>query len=82
MSADSVIIAPAALRKQARIAPKFGYQESMNIVTGLQFERILSESGPYGGQILRPHDGDIPRSIGFILAVEPKASHITRLSTA
>jgi heterodisulfide reductase subunit A-like polyferredoxin len=71
VSADSVIAAPSAVRKPARIASKFGFQESMNVVTDLQFERILAESGPYGGQILRPHDGDIPASIAFILAIEP-----------
>lgn len=71
VSADSVVVAPAALRKPARIASKFGYQQSMNAVTDLQFERILSENGPYGGMILRPHDGDIPAGVGFVLAVEP-----------
>lgn len=69
--ADSVIVAPGVVRKPARIASKFGYQDSMNVVTGLQFERMLSEDGPYSGQILRPYDGDIPGSVGFVLAIEP-----------
>jgi heterodisulfide reductase subunit A-like polyferredoxin len=71
VTADTVIVAPGAIRKPARIASKFGYQESMNVVTGLQFERMLSEDGPYSGQILRPYDGDIPGSVGFVLAIEP-----------
>jgi heterodisulfide reductase subunit A-like polyferredoxin len=71
ITADSVIATPSAVRKPARIASKFGFQQSMNIVTDLQFERILAESGPYGGRILRPHDGDIPASIGFVLTTEP-----------
>lgn len=71
VSADSIIAAPGAVRKPARIASKFGFQQSMNIVTDLQFERILAENGPYQGQIIRPHDGDIPKSIGFILTIEP-----------
>jgi len=37
-----------------------------NVVTQIEFERMLSESGPYGGIILRPFDGDIPREIAFI----------------
>jgi heterodisulfide reductase subunit A len=32
----------------------------------MEFERILSESGPYGGIIMRPYDGDIPKKIAFI----------------
>ncbi len=71
ITADSVIAAPSAVRKPARIPSKFGFQQSMNVITDLQFERILAENGPYGGQILRPHDGDIPASIGFILTIEP-----------
>ncbi|KAF5435478.1 Heterodisulfide reductase, subunit A (polyferredoxin), partial [Candidatus Methanophagaceae archaeon] len=37
-----------------------------NVVTQIEFERMLSESGPYGGIIMRPFDGDIPRGIAFI----------------
>ncbi|RZN41632.1 MAG: FAD-binding protein [Methanophagales archaeon ANME-1-THS] len=37
-----------------------------NVLTQMEFERLLSESGPYGGLILRPYDGDIPRKIAFI----------------
>jgi heterodisulfide reductase subunit A-like polyferredoxin len=71
VTADSVIVAPGAVRKPGRTASKFGFQQSMNIVTDLQFERILSETGPYEGQIMRPHDGEVPASIAFILAMEP-----------
>ncbi|KAF5431553.1 Heterodisulfide reductase, subunit A (polyferredoxin), partial [Candidatus Methanophagaceae archaeon] len=45
--------------------PPEEYQYS-NVVTQIAFERMLSESGPYGGIILRPSDGDIPKEIAFI----------------
>jgi len=45
--------------------PRREYQYQ-NVVTQLEFERMLSESGPYGGLILRPYDGDIPKKIAFI----------------
>ena len=32
----------------------FGYKKSPNIVTSLEFERILSASGPYEGHMVRP----------------------------
>nr|CBH36913.1 hypothetical protein containing 4Fe-4S binding domains, pyridine nucleotide-disulphide oxidoreductase related [uncultured archaeon] len=41
-----------------------------NVVTQIEFERMLSESGPYGGIIMRPFDGDIPREIAFIHALD------------
>jgi heterodisulfide reductase subunit A len=34
----------------------YGYGRSPNIVTSLEFERILSSSGPYGGHLVRPSD--------------------------
>jgi len=72
VNADSVIMAPGAVRKPARIAGKYGYQDCLNVITDLQFERILAKNGPYEGQVMRPYDGDIPASIGFVLTIEPK----------
>ncbi len=37
-----------------------------NIVTSLEFERILSDSGPFDGALLRPSDGENPHTIAFI----------------
>jgi heterodisulfide reductase subunit A len=44
----------------------YNYQESVNIVTGLEFERISSASGPYGGKISRPSDLQKPNKIAFV----------------
>ncbi len=44
----------------------YGYSSSDNIVTSLEFERILSASGPYGGHLLRPSDKTEPKKLlGF-----------------
>lgn len=42
---------------------------SPNVITALQFERILSPTGPTGGKILRPSDGKEPKTISFISCV-------------
>ena len=44
----------------------YSYLESPNIVTGLEFERISSASGPYGGRISRPSDLEKPQKIAFV----------------
>jgi heterodisulfide reductase subunit A len=44
----------------------YGSTESANIVTGLEFERISSASGPYGGKISRPSDLQKPQKIAFV----------------
>ncbi len=40
-----------------------------NIITGLQFERMVNASGPTDGKIVRPSDGKTPKSVLFIKCV-------------
>jgi heterodisulfide reductase subunit A len=46
--------------------PEYGYGKYANVITGLQFERLASASGPTLGEIRRPSDGTIPKKIAFI----------------
>lgn len=46
--------------------PEFGGGRYKDVITGLDFERIASASGPTGGEIKRPSDGKVPRRIVFI----------------
>ncbi len=46
-----------------------GYGLLPDVVTSLEFERILSASGPTGGAFTRPSDGKRPRRIGWIQCV-------------
>jgi heterodisulfide reductase subunit A len=40
-----------------------------DVITGLQLERLLSASGPTGGEVLRPSDGAHPKTVVFISCV-------------
>jgi heterodisulfide reductase subunit A len=40
-----------------------------DVIDGLQFERLLSASGPTEGEIRRPSDGKIPKRVAFICCV-------------
>ncbi|GHS96212.1 heterodisulfide reductase subunit A [Bacteroidia bacterium] len=46
--------------------PEYGYGKYTDVITGLQFERLASASGPTLGEIRRPSDGTIPKKIVFI----------------
>jgi heterodisulfide reductase subunit A len=46
--------------------PEYGYGMYKDVITGLQFERLASASGPTLGEIRRPSDGKIPETIAFI----------------
>jgi len=54
----------------------FGYSKSANIVTSLEFERILSASGPYGGHLVRPSDEKEPQKIAWLQCVGSRDAHI------
>jgi len=49
----------------AKIQP-YGYDRHANVVTNVEFERMLDPFGPTGGQIQRPSDGQPAKNIAFI----------------
>ena len=53
---------------------EYGYARYPNVVTSLEFERMLSASGPYKGHLLRPSDREIPERIAFIQCVGSRDS--------
>ncbi|MEM3673125.1 MAG: CoB--CoM heterodisulfide reductase iron-sulfur subunit A family protein [Candidatus Bathyarchaeia archaeon] len=69
LKVGSIILAPGFEPFDARLKSEYGYGRFPNVVTSIEFERILSASGPYGGIVLRPSDGEIPRKIAFIQCV-------------
>jgi heterodisulfide reductase subunit A len=50
-------------------AEELGYGRYANVVTGLQFERLSSRSGPTEGVIERPSDGKIPERIAWLQCI-------------
>ncbi|MDY6974141.1 MAG: hypothetical protein SV775_17780 [Thermodesulfobacteriota bacterium] len=69
---DEVIISPEVDRYIPLSQGEFGYLDFINVVNIFEFERILSEDGPYGGMLLRAFDGDIPQNIGFVFHDDAK----------
>jgi heterodisulfide reductase subunit A len=45
---------------------EYGGEKYEDVINSLEFERILSASGPTGGVVRRPSDGKIPKSVVFI----------------
>ncbi len=52
-----------------KIKGDYGYGKLANVVTSLDFERLLCATGPYEGQILRASDKKHPRKIAWIQCV-------------
>lgn len=54
----------------------YGYGKSPNIVTSLEFERMLASAGPYGGHLVRPSDKKEPQKIAWLQCVGSRDVHI------
>jgi len=48
---------------------EYGYTRSENVITTLEFERLICGGGPTEGQLVRPSDLQTPKRIGFIQCV-------------
>ncbi|MEW6685643.1 MAG: CoB--CoM heterodisulfide reductase iron-sulfur subunit A family protein [Candidatus Edwardsbacteria bacterium] len=48
---------------------EYGAGKIKDVIDGLQFERLLSASGPTGGEVRRPSDGKVPKEVVFVQCV-------------
>ena len=48
---------------------EFAYSKSPDVVSSLEFERLMNAAGPTGGTLLRPSDGTRPKTIVFVQCV-------------
>ena len=53
---------------------EYGYTRFENVVTSVEFERLINAGGPSKGQLLRPGDRKPPRSVGFIQCVGSRSA--------
>ncbi len=65
----AIILAPGGVVFDATLKKEYGYGEYKNVVTSLEFERILSATGPFQGHIERPSDRRTPKNVAFIQCV-------------
>ena len=65
----AVVLAPGYEAYHAEQSSEYGWGRYPNVVTALQFERLLSASGPTHGHVQRPSDGQTPKRIAFLQCV-------------
>ncbi len=70
----AVILAPGFCLYDSSQKPALGFETYPDVVSSLQFERILSASGPCNGKVIRPSDGETPDSVAFIQCVGSRDS--------
>ncbi len=62
----AIVIATGFNIKGTDFFPEYGYGKYPDVITGLQFERLASASGPTLGELKRPSDGKVPETIVFV----------------
>jgi heterodisulfide reductase subunit A len=66
---DAVVVATGYDFFDPRDLTQFGYKQCPNVVTALEYERLVCASGPTGGHLLRLSDERPVKRIGFIQCV-------------
>jgi heterodisulfide reductase subunit A-like polyferredoxin len=82
VNVGAVILAPGFAPFDPSIFATYGYAAHPNVVTSLEFERILSASGPYEGHLVRPSDDQPPKKSPGSSAWDPGTSTPATTGTA
>lgn len=75
LNVGAIILSPGLDRYDASVRQELGYGRWPNVVSSIQFERILSASGPYKGEVKRPGDEKHPKKMAWIQCVGSRDSH-------
>ena len=69
LGVGSIILSPGFTPFDPSSMDFLGYKKTPNVVTSMEFERILSASGPFGGHLVRPSDHKEPKRIAWLQCV-------------
>jgi heterodisulfide reductase subunit A len=75
LNVGAVVLAPGSEAFDVSSHDVYGYHRSQNIVTSLEFERVLSSTGPFEGHLVRPSDRKEPGKIAWIQCVGSRDVH-------
>jgi len=69
INVGAIILSPGLEPFNPKLSPEYRYGEFANVVTSMDFERLLCATGPYQGEILRTSDRKHPHKIAWIQCV-------------
>lgn len=82
LNVAAIIVATGLDIYDARNIPEYGYGKFQNVYTHLEFERIVSSTGPTGGHLVRRSDGKTPRRIAWIQCVGSRDTRFNHYCSA
>jgi heterodisulfide reductase subunit A len=69
LNVGTIIIATGSEKFNPSAMHEYGYKRYKNVLTSVQFERILAASGPFAGHLQRPSDSKVPVKIAWLQCV-------------
>ena len=69
LEVGTIIVATGADVYDPASLVEYGYTKHPNVITSLEFERLINAGGPSGGHLIRPSDMQIPKTVAFIQCV-------------
>ena len=69
LSVGAIVVAVGMETFDPVALTEYGYTRYENVITGLEFERLICASGPSGGRLIRLTDRREPETIGFVQCV-------------
>jgi heterodisulfide reductase subunit A len=79
LEVGTIIVATGADVFDPSVLPNYGYGRFPNVITSLEFERLINAGGPSGGHLIRPSDKHIPKRVAFIQCVGSRSNKTGRL---
>jgi heterodisulfide reductase subunit A len=70
----AIVVATGLEPYDPRILDEYGYTRFENVLTSLEFERLVNAGGPTQGNLIRPTDRKQPQSVGFIQCVGSRSA--------
>ncbi|OQB21235.1 MAG: Glutamate synthase (NADPH) small chain [candidate division BRC1 bacterium ADurb.Bin183] len=78
LDVGAIILAPGFDEFEPKVLEQYGYGKYPNVVTSIEFERILGATGPYEGHVKRPSDKKPPKKVAFLQCVGSRDSSCGR----
>jgi len=78
LEVGTIIVATGADVFDPSALPQYGYGKYLNVITSLEFERLINAGGPSGGRLVRPSDMKVPKRVAFIQCVGSRSNRTGR----
>jgi heterodisulfide reductase subunit A len=74
LEVGTIVVATGMDVYDPRENDEYGYTRFANVISSMEFERLINAGGPTEGELVRPSDGKVPSRVGFIQCVGSRSA--------